>query len=98
MTLPWLAWILAATVLPSLPYLLFGKHATDSVITFTILLAMMIQLACSIWLARVLARKGGRNTGFVVAIAVLLVMASIVIGTASFFAACATLGPALNFH
>jgi hypothetical protein len=98
-TLPWVAWILAATLMPALPFLLLGKNSIDQGGgILLVLLAMVSQLACSIWLAIVLGARGAKSGTFVALVAVLLVVASIAVGTASFFAACITLGPALNFH
>ncbi len=99
MTKAWVAWILSATVMPSLALLLMGKNANDLSGTIAIIiLAMVAQLACSIWLAKILAARGGKSGAFEAIVGILLVLASIVIGTASFFAACISVGPALNFH
>ncbi len=99
MTKPWVAWILAATVMPSLSILVMGKNGNDVGGTVAvIILAMVAQLACSIWLAKILAARGGKSGAFVAIVALGLMLASIAIGTASYFAACISLGPALNFH
>lgn len=99
MALPWVAWILAATLMPALPFLLLGKNSIDqggSVLL--VLLAIVAQLACSIWLAKLLGARRTKSGAFVAFVAILLVVASIAIGTASFFTACVSLGQALNFH
>jgi len=99
MALVWIIWILAATLMPALPFLLLGKNSIDQGGgILLVLLAMVSQLACSIWLAIVLAARGSKSGAFVALVAVLLVVTSIAIGTASFFAACITIGPTLNFH
>lgn len=99
MTKAWVAWILSATVMPSLALLSMGKNGNELGGTIAIiLLAMVAQLACSIWLAKILAARGGKSGAFEAIVGILLVLASIVIGTASFFAACISVGPALNFH
>ena len=87
MALVWIIWILAATLMPALPFLLLGKNSIDQ--GGGILLVL---------LAIVLAARGSKSGAFVALVAVLLVVTSIAIGTASFFAACITIGPTLNFH
>lgn len=99
MSKPWMAWIFAASVMPALSIFLMGKNANDLSGTIAIiLLAMVAQLACSIWLAKSLAARGNKSSTFIALVAVLLMVASSAIGTASFFAACVTIGPAMNLH
>jgi heme/copper-type cytochrome/quinol oxidase subunit 4 len=95
---PWIAWIIAATLLPVLPFLLIGKRAMDNDgLMPLIFLAILCQIGCSIWLAIKMSEKLKKSSGFAFLMSVVFVIVSVIIGTASFFASCISLG-ALNFH
>ncbi len=68
---PWIAWLIACTLLPALPFLLIGKKGLDD---------------------------GGPLIPLAVLMAIVFMIASVIIGTVSFFAACVGLGEPINFH
>ncbi len=94
---PWIAWIFACTLLPALPFLLIGRRGLDDGIPL-IFLAIICQLGCSIWLAVKMAAKLRKNSGYVVLMSFVFMIASVIIGTVSYFASCIGLGAAVNFH
>ena len=94
---PWIAWIIASTLMPALPFLLIGKKGLDDGVAL-IPLALMCQLGCSIWLARKMGEKLRKGPGFVVLMSFVFMIASVIIGTVSFFASCIGLGETPNFH
>jgi hypothetical protein len=94
---PWIAWILACTLLPALPFLLIGKRGLDDGGAM-IPIAILCQFGFSIWLAIRLAAKLKKSPGFAVLLTVVFMIVSIIIGTMSLFTACVTLGGPMNFH
>ncbi len=94
---PWIAWILACTLMPALPFLLIGKKGADEGFAL-IPIAILCQLGCSIWLAIKMGQKLKKGPGFAVLMSIVFMIASVIIGTVSFFASCAALGGAPNFH
>ena len=93
---PWIAWLVACVLLPALPFLLMGEKAEDGFAFVPV--AMICQFAASIWLALRMSAKLGKGSGFVVLMTVVFMIASVIIGTVSFFAACVALGKPPNFH
>jgi hypothetical protein len=95
----WLCWIFAAVVMPASPFLLLGKKAMDGpACSLIILLAVAAQFLCSLWVPMVMAKRGKRGPGFVIALAIALMMASVAIGSASFFGACVAAEPHMDFR
>ncbi len=97
-TLPWILWIVSSTLLPASPFLFDNKGIDGAAGPPLILLALVCQLTCSIWLARLIAQRRNLGVGGVIAFVLVLMAGSVAIGMASFFGACVTIGPALNFH
>src|SRR5476651_2310034 len=76
----WLSWIIACTVLPALPFLLLGKEALDGpACAILVLLAIAVQIGCSIWVPVILAKRSGRGPGFVIGISFALMAASVAV-------------------
>jgi hypothetical protein len=94
----WLCWILASTVLPASPFLLLGKKGFDSpACGILVLFALAVQFGCSIWVPMVLAKRGRKGPGFVIALTVALMIASVAVGSASFFGACVAVDTRMDF-
>lgn len=94
---PWIAWILSSAMLPALPFLIMGKRGLDEGMAI-IVLAILAQLGCSIWLAVMMGRKLKKGRGFAVLMTIAFMTASTVIGTVSFFASCLAANANMNFH
>src|SRR5207248_271919 len=94
---PWIAWILVSTLLPASPFLLIGKKALDDGMVL-IPVALICQLGCSIWLALGMARKLRKGGGHAVLMTFAFMVASVIVGCVSFFAACLGIGAAMDFR
>ncbi|MCE9519484.1 MAG: hypothetical protein K8R87_08030, partial [Verrucomicrobia bacterium] len=57
-----------------------------------IVFALLCQLGCSIWLAISMARKVRKGRGHVALLSIVFVIASVIVGCVSFFAACISVG------
>ncbi len=93
----WIAWIIACTLMPALPFLLIGKMGLDARLAL-IPIALLCQLGCFIWLTMKMVEKLRKGPGFVVLMSFVFMISSVIIGTVSLFASCIFLGEALNFH
>ena len=94
---PWIAWIIASTLMPALPFLLFGGKGQNSDAAVMIPLALMCQLGCSIWLAVKVAAKLKKGPGYVVLMSFVFMITSVIIGTVSFFASCIALADTQHY-
>ncbi len=82
----WLAWWFACIVLP----VLFGLAILGwrSLSIWVLGFSLVCQMATSLWLAWGLSRKHGRGKVYLVAMVLLLLLASLVLGTVLSFAGC----------
>jgi hypothetical protein len=93
---PWLCWIAACVLLPASP-LLLGGQVLKSPGTFVLLLALMVQVGCSVWVPIILAMRSRKGAGFVVGTSLALIVASVVVGALSFFVTCVIANPHIDW-
>ena len=94
----WIAWVVSATVLPALPWVVFGSKTLDEGVGITLLFfAMVCQLIASIFVAIGVSKRRALGVGGIIGLSVVFMMASVAIGTAVFFVACISLA-SFNFH
>ncbi|HEY2574553.1 MAG TPA: hypothetical protein VGH65_10795 [Verrucomicrobiaceae bacterium] len=94
---PWIAWIIASTLGPALPFLLAGRKGLDEGMAL-IPVALSAQLICSIVLAVRMRGKLKKGPGYVVMMTFVFMIASVMVGTAAFFAACLVAQPHMDFR
>jgi hypothetical protein len=97
----WLCWIVACTLFPASPFLIFGQNNFDAKgneVFLVLLLAVAAQIACSVWVPMSISKGGRRGPGFVIGLSFALLFASVAIGTASFFGACVAANPRMDFR
>ncbi|CAN5800330.1 hypothetical protein BH11VER1_BH11VER1_02560 [soil metagenome] len=95
----WFFWLSACTILPALPFIFFGGKALDDVAGIAlILLALLVQLATSIYLARGVSQRRQLGIGGIIGLSVVFMMGSVAIGFAIFFVACLTTFNTQGFH
>ena len=82
---PWIAWIVACTLLPVLPFLL-GM--------IWIVFALLAQCVCSIYLAVAMTRKLRMDAWDAVLMSMALMVASLIVGFISFLVGDSALGGA----
>ncbi|MEZ0390427.1 MAG: hypothetical protein ACAI34_25330 [Verrucomicrobium sp.] len=84
----WLVWVLVSVILPAIPWC-FAKIVDDGTFVAVYLsVAVLFQIAASVWLSLGLARGRGQGAGAVVGFSVVFTIASLAIGSAVFFVAC----------
>lgn len=94
----WITWALVSVLLPGLPWL-FAEDDKDGSIHFALLaIALLSQLAASIWVAVGLARNRGGSGGAAVGFSIVFMLASVAIGTAVWFVACIGFLSTQNWH
>lgn len=98
MTPRWIAWLLACTVLPALPFLANGEKAMDSVaFPVLILFALTVQLATSLWVGAGISKRRQLGVGGIIGLGIVFMVASVAVGTGVFFVACLSAAN-FNFH
>lgn len=88
----WVAWLVVSVIMPALPWLSVAKGGRDDgtgVIVLTIF-ALVLQLAASIAVAIGFCKRRAIGVGGAVGMTVVFMLASVAIGTAIWFAVCAT--------
>ncbi|MEY4484538.1 MAG: hypothetical protein RL693_1990 [Verrucomicrobiota bacterium] len=99
LTLHWLSWLFSSTVLPILPFLIYGGKAIDKAEgVLLILFALLVQLASSIYLARGVSSRRQLGVGGIIGLSVVFMMGSVAIGFAVFFVACLSTLNMQGFH
>lgn len=95
----WLYWLFASTLLPILPFIIFGGKALDKGEGIAlILLALAVQFATSIYLARGVSQRRQLGIGGIIGLSIVFMMGSVAIGTAVFFVACLSTFNAQGWH
>lgn len=84
----WITWVLVSVLLPGLPWLFADEDKDGSIIFSLTAVALLCQLAASIWVAVGLARNRGGRGGAAVGFSIVFMLASVAIGTAVWFVAC----------
>ncbi len=85
--------------MPALPTALFGMffvHPIPGILgrgwmdttPWLLILAMLCQLICSLWLGRAISKKRGKGSLFVIVVTLLLMVGSLALGSLSAFAGC----------
>ena len=94
-----IAWLLSSTVLPALPFLFFRARALDAqTLPGFIIVAVIAQFACSILLAQRISHRRGKGAAHVVLLSLVLMIASVMIGSAAFFGACVGSNVRMDFR
>ncbi len=98
LTTRWIAWIVAATLLPMLPWVVGGSKTLDDDTALGMLIITVLgQLIASIILAIGIAQRRKLGVGGIIGLAVVFMVASVAVGTAVFFFACISMA-SINFH
>lgn len=85
---PWIAWIVACTLLPVLPFLLLGRRGIEDGMGL-IVFALLVQFFCSIYLAIAISQKLHKGAGHAVLMSMAFIIGSVIVGCVSYFAGCA---------
>ena len=89
----WIAWLVASIFMPALPWLMVNERSSDKefqgVLAMTVL-ALLLQLGASIAVAMGFCKRRAIGVGGVIGMTVVFMLASVAIGTAIWFAVCAT--------
>ena len=100
MALRWIAWVLACTVLPPLPFFVIGEKALDSdsnAFPVLIIFALCVQLGTSLWVAAGISKRRRLGVGGVIGLGIAFMVGSVAVGTGVFFVACLSLAK-FSFH
>lgn len=93
MTPRWIAWLVASIFMPALPWLMVNERSNDQafqgVLAMTVF-ALLLQLAASIAVAMGFCKRRAIGAGGTIGMTVVFMLASVAIGTAIWFAVCAT--------
>ena len=88
----WIGWVVASTLLPTMPWIVLGKSGMkDSAAPGALLMlgiALVAQLVASIMVAVGLSQKRLLGVGGSIGLSIVFMLASLAIGTAVFFVAC----------
>lgn len=94
----WITWVLVSVLLPGLPWLFADEDKDGSLLFGLTAIALLSQLAASIWVAVGLSRNRGMGGGAAVGFSIVFMLASVAIGTAVWFAACIGFLSTQNWH
>ena len=86
----WLAWVLAAVVLPVLGWFVLAvfKNEGISVVVLLTAFALLCQFVTSVLVAQGFCARRGSGVGAVFGMTIVFFLASVAIGTAVWFAGC----------
>lgn len=93
MTPRWIAWIAASVIMPALPWLTIsngGRGDDGSGVVVMTVFALVLQLAASIAVAIGFCKRRAIGAGGAIGMTIVFMLASVAIGTAIWFAVCAT--------
>ena len=96
----WILWVLASTIAPALPWLVYSDKAWDNggSVLVTTTLALILQLAASISVAIGFCRRRSLSAGGAIGMTIVFMLASVAIGTAIWFSVCVARMGSPNFH
>lgn len=96
----WVWWFIAAGVMPGFSMMIAegGSSSAQPVATMFFLFALLGQIVCSVILGMAISKRLGKGAGIAVLFVFVLLIASVAVGTASWFAGCAAAGSKMNFH
>jgi hypothetical protein len=89
----WIAWIIASTVFPVIPWLTYGgsRNEESNIIFALTALAITVQIAASIAVGVGYCRRRAIGPGGAVGMSFVFMIASFAIGTAIWFTTCLTM-------
>ena len=83
----WIAWLVACTLLPVLPFLLLGERGIEDGMGW-IVFALLVQFFCSIYLAVAILQKLRKGAWHAVLMSMAFMITSVIVGCVSYFAGC----------